>query len=158
MTFQSNQFIAFTDPPPPVLDGPTAVAPAAPAPQQDLIAIVVIALGALIAIPALLGLVIGTTYLSYGFLGGGAAVLAAIDLLYLLLGVGLMARRELARSAYVVLALVGLVLNVVGLVGFVALQPGGAGHGEYAGLLLGFIVSTLPLWFLTRESVRETFS
>ena len=158
MTLLPNQFIAFTDPPPPVLDGPEAVAAPAPVPQRSWIAIVVIALGALIAVPALLGLLIGTTYLSYGFLGGGAAVLAAIDLLYLALGVGLIARRELARSAYVVLALVGLVLNVVGLVGFVALQPGVASHGEYAGLLLGFIVSTLPLWFLTRESVREIFS
>ena len=158
MTFHSNQFIAFTDPPPPVIDALEAVAAPEPVPSRSWIEIVVVALGALIAIPALLGLLVGTTYLSYGFLGGGAAVLAAIDVLYLMLGVGLMARREMARSAYVVLALVGLVLNAIGLVGFVALQRGVAGHGEYGGLLLGFIVSTLPLWFLTRESVREIFS
>jgi hypothetical protein len=80
--------------------------------KTTLVLIGVILLGIYITVPALLGLFSSITILSYGFAAGG--LLYVIEVLYVLIGVGILLRRELARVAYMVLAVIGLGFSIYG--------------------------------------------
>ena len=70
--------------------------------------------------PALLGLLGGSSLISLRYIGIGAAFgLVLVDLAYVALGVGLMLRKELARQIYVVIAVIGIVFAVIGTAGYV---------------------------------------
>ena len=90
----------------------------------------VVVLGALIAIPAFLG-IIGSISLSFGRATSGSAFAGMIDLAYLALGVGLILRRERARRFYVALGVLGLVVLAIGFAADLALAASSRG-GERA--------------------------
>ncbi len=83
--------------------------------KNNLIILLVIILGAYTAISALVGIFASTLAISYGFIGAGG-LLIAIDVIYILIGIGLILRKELARFVYVVLAILGLLLTIYGTV------------------------------------------
>jgi hypothetical protein len=84
-----------------------------------LIIVGVIALGIFIAVPAIFSIIGSVKIISYGnisvFDKAGIAIYI-IDAIYLIVGVGLILRKELARIAYVV---IGIILLLIGLYGTV---------------------------------------
>lgn len=92
------------------------LAPDAPSREDSWIVIAVMIVGALIALPAFLGL-IGSASISFTNARSDTAYAVAFDLAYLILGVGLILRRELARQVYVVLAVISLIF-----VGFATIE------------------------------------
>ncbi|HXB16951.1 MAG TPA: hypothetical protein VNV44_14545 [Solirubrobacteraceae bacterium] len=112
------------------------------------IATVATVIGALVAIPALLAL-LGTAAIRLGGSSTGTGIAAIFDFAYLLLGVGLMMRRELARQIYCVLAVISLVLDLGGVIL-------GGGH-HLAGYLAGLLLTGALLYFLTRPDVARAF-
>lgn len=78
----------------------------------------VMALGVVIALPALLGLVGAAKLLSFGYISGAGTFGLLVDLVFLALGVGIVMCREQARVVYVVLAVVTLAFSVIGTVGY----------------------------------------
>ncbi|HWB39260.1 MAG TPA: hypothetical protein VG604_03405 [Candidatus Saccharimonadales bacterium] len=96
---------------------PTTVDPVAAATKARLtspVIIVIIVVGALIAIPAFISLIGNSSLITYGF--GGKALLKAFDVLDILLGIGIILRKQIARIIYVVLALISLALSIYGLI------------------------------------------
>jgi hypothetical protein len=81
--------------------------------KTKMIVILVSILGAYTALSALLGLLGSVTALSFGFIKAGGQ-LTVIDAIYLIIGVGLVFRKELARVVYIFLAIIGLLLTVYG--------------------------------------------
>jgi len=81
--------------------------------KTKLIVILVTVLGVYTAVSALLGLFGGLTAISFGFAKTGGE-LTAIDVIYLIIGAGILFRRDTARLAYVFLAIIGLVLSIYG--------------------------------------------
>lgn len=82
-----------------------------------LIIIGVIALGVFIAVPALLSIIGWAKIISYGninALGKTGVLIYTIDAIYLIVGVGLILRKEFARITYVV---IGVILLLIGLYG-----------------------------------------
>jgi len=71
-------------------------------------------IGAFISIPAALSLFGTAKILSYGISGGAGSIVTVINVVYLLIGVGIILRKEMARIAFVVLAVIGLLLSVYG--------------------------------------------
>jgi uncharacterized membrane protein len=107
-------------PNPPLTFGTPALAVgAAPSRDNGPLVIAVMIVGALVALPALLGL-LGSASISFGASKGGTTFGALIDIAYVILGVGLMLRRELARQVYVVLVVISLILLTVSAVGALA--------------------------------------
>jgi hypothetical protein len=82
--------------------------------STQFITIAVMALGAFIAVPALVSLVGWAKVISFGYISGTSAFVTVTDVLYLLLGVGIVLRKELARIVYVFFAVIGLLLTVYG--------------------------------------------
>ncbi len=124
-----------------------------PRPEYDSKVIAVIVIGALVAVPALLSL-LGSAAVSLDGSSGRSSVSIGFDLAYLALGVGLMMRRELARQVYLVLATIGLIF--LGIAALVVIA-GGAGHISLAELLPGFLLTVIPMYFLTRLDVAKLF-
>lgn len=90
------------------------IAQDAPTRDDSMIVIAVVILGALVAVPAFLG-VVGSVSISFGNqAASGGAIASLFDLGYIVLGIGLMMRRELARQVYVVLAIVSVIFLVIG--------------------------------------------
>lgn len=76
-------------------------------------------IGAFIAIPAALSIFGIVRILGYG--GGAVGSLAgAVDILYVLVGIGIALRKEMARVVYVVLAVIGLIFSVIGTFNYLA--------------------------------------
>jgi len=82
--------------------------------SEQLIILAVIVLGILNALPALLRLIGSTKLISLGFVNGTSFVITLIDIIYLVIGVGLILRREIARAAYIFLAVILLILAIYG--------------------------------------------
>lgn len=124
-----------------------------PRPEYDRKVIAVVVIGALIAFPALLSL-LGSAAVSLDGSTGGSSLSVGFDLAYLVLGVGLMMRRELARQVYLVLATIGLIFLGIAILVVIA---GGAGHTSLAELLPGLLLTVIPMYFLTRPDVAKLF-
>lgn len=71
------------------------------------------------------------------------------DVLGIALGLGLMARKEIARVIYVVLSVLVIALLVTGT---------GTGNANTAARLVECIFQLFVFWFLTRRSVADTFN
>ena len=85
--------------------------------------------------------------------GSGAGLMTAIfSAAYIGLGLGIFMLMEAARQVYVWLAVIGIVLSVVG-AGVSGLLTGGLGVAVFAGLF----VAVIPLYILTRPSVKRVF-
>lgn len=82
--------------------------------KTKLIIVIVIILGAIIATQSLLGLVGWLRLLSFGFAASTSKLVITIDVIYLLIGIGLILRKEFTRICYVLLALISLVLLIYG--------------------------------------------
>jgi|GEM_PF-2733790 len=93
--------------------------------EDSRIVIAVMVIGALIAAQALLGL-LGSIGTSFGAAKSGSAFAGALCIAYVILGVGLVLRKELARQAYVVLAVISLILLAVACVGLTVSSRGQA--------------------------------
>src|ERR1019366_3520899 len=71
--------------------------------------------------PAALGSLVGGLELpSFGDVGGGS-VLTIFDVGFVILGVGLITRRELARAVYVVFAVINLIFLTLGMIAVLGL-------------------------------------
>lgn len=83
--------------------------------NASLIVVCIIALGALIAVPAFVTLLEGASLLHIAFATAGGVLLIgyAIDLALLLIGIGLILRKERARVLCLVLAVISLVFLVI---------------------------------------------
>ena len=81
--------------------------------KNKLIIFGVMVLGAYIALSALLTLFSSLKILSFGFVGN-RNFLILIDVIYLLIGIGLMLRNEIARLVYVIIGVIGLVIAIYG--------------------------------------------
>ena len=80
----------------------------------------------------------------------------------MILGVGLLTRRELARVVYVVFAVINLIflaLGMIAILGLAAVSSTGPARYDvnYPGLLLAFLLAVFPLVFPTRPSVKAVF-
>jgi hypothetical protein len=82
--------------------------------KTKLISVIVIALGIYLAAPALLRLFVGVRVISLGFVSNTSIAVTIIDILYLIIGIGLILRRELARAAYVVIGCLFLLIALYG--------------------------------------------
>jgi hypothetical protein len=102
--------------------------------STDPIIIAVTILGALIAIPALLGL-LGSINLSFGRNSNGSTLSALFDLAYLAIGIGLIFRREQARQIYVVLAVISLIFLAIGAIGVLTTSGRSQASGNSARFL-----------------------
>jgi disulfide bond formation protein DsbB len=71
-------------------------------------------IGAFIAIPAALSLFGTVKILSYGIGGGTGGLVTAIEVVDVLVGVGIIFRKEMARIVYIVLAIIGFILSLYG--------------------------------------------
>jgi hypothetical protein len=151
---EANPFVAFgADPVPDPVARPEATRSSSP--ERSRIVMAVVVLGAFITIQALVSLVGSAQLLSYGHAGvGGLATI--FDVGYVLLGVGLVIRREPARVIYVVIAIISLIFAVLGTIAIVAASQAYAVN--YAGLVLVYSLALFPLVFLTRPSVKAVFS
>jgi hypothetical protein len=109
--------------------------------DDSLIVAGVVVLGLLVAIPALLSL-LGAVALSVD--GRGGMIAGLFSVAYTALGFGLILRIETARGIYVVLAVIGLIIQGIATL---------AGVGSVAGILLMLI----PVIFLTRPGVKRVF-
>ncbi|HUC88395.1 MAG TPA: hypothetical protein VMR95_04620 [Candidatus Binatia bacterium] len=83
--------------------------------KSKVIIILITILGIYIAGSALIGLIGGVRLLSFGIARSTGGILTAIDIVYLIIGAGIIFRRELARIVYIVIAVIGLVLSSIGL-------------------------------------------
>lgn len=86
-----------------------------------LISIGIIALGIYIALPALLSLVGWATIISYGginSLSKAGTPIYIIDVIYLIVGVGIILRKELARLAFVIIGVILLFIGVLGTINY----------------------------------------
>ncbi|HUD05731.1 MAG TPA: hypothetical protein VMR18_02335 [Candidatus Saccharimonadales bacterium] len=92
--------------------------------KSMVIKILITILGVYIASSALLGLFAGLKLLSFGIARSTGGILTVIDIVYLVVGAGIVFRREIARIVYVVLAVVGLVLSSVGLYSYIHATSG----------------------------------
>lgn len=84
-------------------------------PPTLIIALITI-FGAYLAVTALLGLVGSLKLLSFGVVRTSGAVISIIDVVYIIVGLGIILRKEIARVAYIVIAVIGLGLSVYGTV------------------------------------------
>jgi hypothetical protein len=85
---------------------PEGIAEQTPRRDDSWIIIAVIAIGALVAISGFLALIDRATFGDTNF---GAAFGGLFDFAYLIVGVGLMFRRELARQVFIVFAVIALI-------------------------------------------------
>lgn len=118
----------------------------------------VVLLGALIAAGAFLSFV-GGMKVVIGFGSGTGAFAALFALGYIALGLGIVMRRETARQIYVWLAVIGVILSVVsfGVTGLITIVTHPSGFAALTAILFGLLVSVVPLYVLTRPSVKLVF-
>jgi uncharacterized membrane protein YjdF len=121
--------------------------------ERGWIVIAVVALGAVMALPAFLDLMGNLSALLAGDTAGHNVSGSGFDLAYLALGAGLMLRKKLAREVYCVLAAISLVF--VAVFGAIDLASGG---GALARLIPVVVVATIPLVFLSHPAVKRVFS
>ncbi len=106
----------------------------------------VMAIGVILALSGLLGLLVGDRVDSFGSFGGNA--LAGVHLASLGLGIGLVMRNDLARRVYLVFAIAGLVLTVI--------SPSSY-SSSFASYLLGVALDVVTVALLVHPSVKRAF-
>jgi hypothetical protein len=111
--------------------------------RSDKISLGISLLAALIIVPAALG-VLGVGIASGS--GGGSGASRVVSALDLLLGIGILMRREIARAIFVVFGVIGAALILLGSVN--------ASGGE---VLLALVIQLVPVVFLMLGSVRSRF-
>jgi hypothetical protein len=94
----------------------------------------------------LLGLLAGDRVDSFGSFGGSG--LDGVYLGNLVLGIGLVMRKELARRVYLVFAVIGLVLTVISSSSYT---------GSFTSYALGVALDVITIALLVHPSVRHTF-
>jgi hypothetical protein len=158
---EANPFLTFGTAP---VIQPAGGAPAtrSSSSERSRIVLAVVVFGAFVTAQALVSLVGGLKLLSFGDVGG-VSLLTIFDVGFVILGVGLITRRELARAVYVVFAVINLIfltLGMIAVLGLVAISSTSQATSDvnYAGLLLVFLLAAFPLVFLTRPSVKAVFS
>ena len=95
-----------------------------------LIILGVIALGIFIAVPAILSIISSVKIISYGgisVLGKAGGLIYLIDAIYLMVGIGLILRRELARISYVVIGVILLLIALYGTINYFRASHGISG-------------------------------
>jgi hypothetical protein len=107
--------------------------------KSDRISLVIVLIAALVVIPHLLDLL--------GALGGSSGALAVIDALFVLLGVGLLTRNELARRIYIALSLLGVFFILLG-----------SNSESFGWVFLALVLQILPVVFLSLSSVKSKFA
>ncbi len=110
--------------------------------RSDKISLGIAVLAAWIMIPAALGV------LGIGIASSGVGnVVRVIDALAVLLGVGILMRREIARLIVIVLGVIGAALILLGSV-----------NASAGAVLLALVVQLVPVVFLMLGSAREKFA
>ncbi len=85
--------------------------PAQPSQKKTIIAKLIVAFGILITLIALSGLIVGVRSASVDMTVDSDLVIASY-ILYLLLGIGIIFKKEIARQIYIILAVLGLLLTI----------------------------------------------
>ncbi len=113
-------------------------------------------LGALTAISGAVGLLGGVHVLAFGSISTGGSFVF-VNVFRLLLGAGILMRKEIARRVYVFVAVVGLVFAVIGSFLYLATAQG-ARTIDFLAVLVGLALDVVPLALLTSASVKREFS
>ena len=108
--------------------------------------IAVMAIGAVLILGSLAGLLAGGHVDTFGSSTGNG--LAGVQLVSLVLGIGLVMRKELARRVYLVFAVIGLVLTVLSSSSY---------SGSFVSYLLGVGLDVVTVALLVHPSVRRAF-
>jgi hypothetical protein len=108
--------------------------------------IAVMAIGAILVLGNLAGLLAGSHMDTFGSSTGNG--LAGAQLVGLALGIGLVMRKELARRVYLVFAVIGLVLTVISSSSYA---------GSFASYILGVGLDIVTLALLIHASVKRAF-
>lgn len=88
----------------------------------QVVVVFIMVLGACIAISALLSLVSWSRIISFGSLSATNAFVRFIDAVYVLLGLGIMFRKNIARMIYIFIAIITLALSAFGTIRIVTQQ------------------------------------
>jgi hypothetical protein len=108
--------------------------------------VAVMAIGAILVLGNLAGLVAGGHMDTFGSTTGNG--LAGAQIVGLVLGIGLVLRKELARRVYLVFAVIGLVLTVLSSSSY---------SGSFASYILGVALNVATVGLLVHPSVRHAF-
>jgi hypothetical protein len=108
--------------------------------------IAVMAIGAILILGNLAGLVTGSHMDTFGSTTGNA--FAGTEIVGLILGIGLVTRKELARRVYLVFAVIGLVLTLLSSSSY---------SGSFASYILGVGLDVATIALLVHPSVRHAF-
>jgi hypothetical protein len=108
--------------------------------------IAVMAIGAILILGNVAGLVARSHMDTFGSSTGNG--LAGAQLVSLVLGIGLVMRKELARRVYLVFAVIGLVLTVISSSSY---------SGSFASYFLGVALDVVTVALLIHPSVRRAF-
>jgi hypothetical protein len=107
--------------------------------------IAVMAIGAILILGNLAGLLAGSHMDTFGSSTGNG--LAGAQIVSLVLGIGLVMRNELARRVYLVFAVIGLVLTVIS----------SSYSSSFASYILGVALDVVTVALLIHPSVRRAF-
>jgi hypothetical protein len=108
--------------------------------------IAVMAIGAILILGNLAGLLAGSHMDTFGSSTGNG--LAGAQLVGLVLGIGLVMRKELARRVYLVFAVIGLVLTVISSSSY---------SSSFASYILGVALDVVTVSLLIHPNVRHAF-
>ena len=108
--------------------------------------VAVMVIGAILILENLAGLLVRSHMDTFGSTTGNG--FAGTEIVGLVLGIGLVMRKELARRVYLVFAVIGLVLTVVSSSSY---------SGSFASYILGIGVDVATVGLLIHPSVRHAF-
>lgn len=108
--------------------------------------VAVMVIGAILILGNLVGLLSGSHVDTFGSTTGNG--LAGAQLVGLVLGIGLVMRKELARRVYLVFAILGLAITVLGF---------SSSSGSFASYVLGVALNVVTVGLLVHPSVRHAF-
>lgn len=108
--------------------------------------VAVMVIGAILILGNVAGLIAGSHVDTFGSTAGNG--LAGAQLVGLVLGIGLVMRKELARRVYLVFAIIGLVLTVLSSSSY---------SGSFASFILGVALNVVTVGLLVHPSVRRAF-
>jgi hypothetical protein len=122
-------------------------APSKPVRKYTAIDLGILAIAGLIIVSGLLEVLEAARIVSSGLGAQASPLLGVVGGMQLLLGVGLLARNELARRVYLVLAFIGLAGILLG-----------SGSSSTGAVVVNLIVQLIPIVFLMRGSIAAKFA